>query len=153
MLNATRDLEENLNSIEDYMLKAFPQCRCRLDLFSLIDHNNQTKYMYMIQTLFKASRECSYDEQSAQQILISLAVNGCTDSDMIKYLANNTEQIVTMEALNKFENFVKSQDAKFTSSNAYPNYMGLGTKTADVKIGKFGTGQGKAAVKKREEGG
>ena len=107
MLNATRDLEENLNSIEDYMLKAFPQSRCRLDLFSLINHNNQTKYTHMIQTLFKASQECSYDEQSAQQILISLAVNGCTDCNMIKYLADNTEQIATMEALNEFKNFVK----------------------------------------------
>ena len=60
-------------------------------------------------------------------------VNSCTDSDMIKHLVDHTEEIANMDELHNFENFVKAQDAKFASSNAYPNYTGLGTKAA-VKI-------------------
>ena len=68
-LNATRDLEGNLKAVKEYMLKAFPQSRRRLDLYNLLDHNNQIKYTHMIQTLIKASRECNYNQQMAQQIL------------------------------------------------------------------------------------
>ena len=109
-----------------------------LDLYNLLDHNNQTKYTHMVQNIYKARKECNYNTQSAQQILISLVINSCTDSDMIKYLADHTDKIAEMEELNVFENFVKLQDSKFTSSNAYPNYTGLGTKAA-IKIGKIGT--------------
>ena len=77
------------------MLKAYPMSRRRLDLYSLLDHNNQTKYIHMIQNIIKASRECNYNRQTAQQILISL---------MIKYLADHTDEMTEMEELNFFEN-------------------------------------------------
>ena len=122
--------------------------RRRLDLFNLLDHNNQTKYVYMIQNTLKASRECNYSMQSAQQILISLMINSCTDSDMIKFLTDNAEEIATMEYLHDFKNLIKMHDVKFTGSPAYLNYTVLGTK-AVVKIGKVGTSGGN----KRQGGG
>ena len=65
-LNSTRDLKGNLNAIEEYMLKAYPMSRRRLDFYNLLNHNNQTKYIHMIQNTVKASRECNYSRQSAQ---------------------------------------------------------------------------------------
>ena len=121
-------------------------------MYNLLDHNNQMKYTHMIQTLIMASRECNYNQQTTQQILISLMVSSCTDSDMIKHLANHTEEIANIEELHNFENFVKAQDAKFASSNAYPNFTGLGTK-AVVKINKLGVNSPQGGIKKSLEGG
>ena len=55
-------------------------------------------------------------------------INSCTDKNMIKFLANNAEDIATLEYLHNFENLIKMQDVKFTASPAYLNYTGLGTK-------------------------
>ena len=151
-LNAAKDLEGNLRAVEAYMLKAFPQSRRRLNIQNLLDHNNQIKYTHMIQHLIKASRECNYNQQTAQQILISLMVISCTDSDMVKHFADHTEQIANMDELHIFKNFVKEQDAKFASSYAYPNYTGLGTKSA-VKINKLGVKTPQGARKKKTGGG
>ena len=47
-INGEKDLEMNLDIIERYMLKAYPQNKCRLNLYNLIEHSSDIKFPDMI---------------------------------------------------------------------------------------------------------
>ena len=83
----------------------------------------------MCQYIIKASCECQYIQQSAEQILISMMVNSCNEENMIKYLADNAETVAQIKHLHEFDNLIKTQDCKFTASSVYPT-----SKPAPFKI-------------------
>ena len=127
-LHRENTLEVNLDIIEKYMLKAYPQNKRRLGLYNLIDHNNEIKFPDMVAKVRREMVACNYEGQTPIQILIALLISSCTEVNLIKYMADNTNTLSEMTVLEDFETALKTEQDRLEMSPAYPNYTGLGAK-------------------------
>ena len=128
-LNNDKTLDMNLDVIEKYMLKAYPKHKRRLQIYDLIEHSNDIKYTDMIQKIRRESLACNYNDQSPTQILIGQIVASCTEPNLIKFMADNSNAISIITVFEEFENLIISENEKLESSLAYPGYTGLGAKS------------------------
>ena len=105
-------LSENIDNIEKHMLNVYPLSQQRTELYNMISHNISITYIDMVQNSVKSAKECDYEKQSAQRILINMMVNECSCEETNKFLSDNSEQIALIEDLSEFENLIRKQHKK-----------------------------------------
>ena len=125
-ITTENSLKRNLEIIEEFVLEAYPKYARQAKIYSQMNHDSETRYRDKIHAIIQAVKDTELLTLSSNQIVTGMLIQLCTNKEMNRWLADNEEELMHDNSVDKFYEKVIKQD-RIMCNNRGLNYTGLGS--------------------------
>ena len=128
----TRDMTQNLKSIEEFIKETYPVKKLHQDLYLNIKTTATQTWSQIVQDVVKQVTKCNFLKQTSLQIIIVLMIANCGNVEVNKWINSKIETLVAFQNTQEFVNFTHKGHIEMITNTGLPGYIGFRSRAANI---------------------